>query len=66
MKGYGVRLNLMAEPIGDSQLPNSIKSTPTHSTLELGYSRITVGLRMCQPRRKALKPKMSFVNQHST
>ena len=45
LKSHGVKLNLIAEPFKDSQLPPSIQCTPTYCNLEPGYNRVTVGLR---------------------
>ena len=45
LKSHGVKLNLIAEPFRDSQLPSSIQCTPTYCNLEPGSNRVTVGLR---------------------
>ena len=45
LKGHGLKLNLIAEPFKDSQLPSNIQCTPTYCTLEPGSNRVTVGLR---------------------
>ena len=36
LKGHGVKLNLIAEPFKDSQLPSNIQCTQTYCTLEPG------------------------------
>ena len=36
LKGHGLRLNLIAEPYNNSQLPSNIQCTPTYCTLEPG------------------------------
>ena len=36
LKGHGLKLNLIAEPFKDSQLPSNIQCTPTYCTLEPG------------------------------
>ena len=45
LKSHGVRLNLIAEPFEDNQLPSSVQCTPTYCNLEPGSNRVTVGLR---------------------
>ena len=40
-----MKLNLIAEPFKDSQLPSNIQCIPTYCTLEPGSNRVTVGLR---------------------
>ena len=45
LKHHGVKLNLIAEPFKDRQLPSSIQCTPTYCNLEPGSNRVTVGLR---------------------
>ena len=45
LKSHGVRLNLIAEPFKDSQLPSNIQCTPTYCNLEPGSNRVTVSLR---------------------
>ena len=36
LKGQGLKLNLIAEPFKNSQLPSNIQHTPTYCTLEPG------------------------------
>ena len=36
LKGHGLKLNLIAEPFKNSQLPSNIQCTPTYCTLEPG------------------------------
>ena len=45
LKGHGLKLNLIAEPSENNQLPPSVQCTPTNSNLEPGSNRVTVGLR---------------------
>ena len=45
LKSHGVKLNLIAEPFKDSQLPSSVQCTPTYCNLGPGSNSITVGLR---------------------
>ena len=45
LKSHVVKLNLIAGPFKDSQLPSSIQCTSTYCNLEPGYNRVTVGLR---------------------
>ena len=51
LKGHGLKLNLIAEPFKDSQLPSNIQCTPTYCTLEPGSNRVTVGLRNISARK---------------
>ena len=51
LKSHGVKLNLIAEPFRDSQLPSSIQCTPTYCNLEPGSNRVTVGLRNISARK---------------
>ena len=44
LKGHGLKLNLIAEPIKDSQLPSNIQCPPSYCTLEPDSNRVTVGL----------------------
>ena len=62
LKGHGVKLNLMAEPFKDSQLPSNIQCTPTYCTLEPGSNRVTVGLRNISVR-KITVPSKTIVCQ---
>ena len=39
-----MRLNLIAEPSENNQLPPSLQCTPTYCNLEPGSNRVTVGL----------------------
>ena len=48
---HRVRLNLIAEPFEDSQLPSNIQCTPTYCKLEPGSNRATVGLRNISARK---------------
>ena len=36
LKGHGLKLNLIAEPFKNNQLPSKIQCTPTYCTLEPG------------------------------
>ena len=45
LKGHGVKLNMIAEPSENNQLPSSVQCTPTYCNLEPGSNRVTVGLR---------------------
>ena len=45
LKGHGLKLNLIAEPSENNQLPSSVQCTPTYCNLEPGSNRVTVGLR---------------------
>ena len=40
-----MRLNLIAEPLENTQLPSSVQCAPTYSILEPGTNRVAVGLR---------------------
>ena len=51
LKSHGVRLNLIADPFKDSQLPFSVQCTPTYCNLEPGSNRVTVGLRNISARK---------------
>ena len=44
LKSHGVKLNLIAEPFKDSQLPSSVQCTPTYCNFDPGSNRVTVGL----------------------
>ena len=45
LKGHGLKLNLLAEPSENNQLPSSVQCTPTYCNLEPGSNRVTVGHR---------------------
>ena len=62
LKSHGVRLNLIAEPFKDCQLPSSIQCTPTYCNLEPGSNRVTVGLRNISAR-KITVPSRTIVCQ---
>ena len=62
LKSHGVKLNLIAEPFKDSQLPSSIQCTPTYCNLEPGSNRFTVGLRNFSAR-KFTVPSRTIVCQ---
>ena len=62
LKGHGLKLNLIAEPFKNSQLPSNIQCTPTYCTLETGSNRVTVGLRNISAR-KILVPSKTVVCQ---
>ena len=62
LKSHGVRLNLIAEPFKDSQLPSNIQCTPTYCNLEPGSNRVTVGLRNISAR-KITVPSRTIVCQ---
>ena len=51
LKGHGLKLNLTAEPIKNSQLSSNIQCTPTYCTLEPGSNQVTVGLRNISARK---------------
>ena len=57
-----MRLNLIAEPFKDSQLPSNIQCTPTYCNLEPGSKRVTVGLRNISTR-KITVPSRTIVCQ---
>ena len=44
-RSHGMRLNLIAESSNGTQLPSGVQCMPTYCTLELGSSRVSVGLR---------------------
>ena len=62
LKGHGLKLNLIAEPFIDSQLPSNIQCTPTYCTLEPGSNRVTVCLRNISAR-KIIVPSKTIVCQ---
>ena len=62
LKSHGVRINLIAEPFKDSQLPSNIQCTPTYCNLEPGSNRVTVGLRNISAR-KLTVPSRTIVCQ---
>ena len=62
LKSHGVKLNLIAEPFKDSQLPSNIQCTPTYCNLEPGSNRVTVGLRNISAR-KITVPSRTIVCQ---
>ena len=62
LKGHGLKLNLIAEPFKDSQLPSNIQCTPTYCTLEPVSNRVTVGLRNISAR-KIIVPSKTIVCQ---
>ena len=62
LKGHGLKLNLIAEPAKNSQLPANIQCTPTYCTLEPGSNRVTVGLRNISAR-KIIVPSKTIVCQ---
>ena len=45
LKGHGMKLNWIAEPSKNNQLPPSVQCTPTYCNLEPGSNWVTVGLR---------------------
>ena len=45
LKGHGLKLNLIAEPSENCQLPSSVQYIPTYCNLEPGSNRVTVDLR---------------------
>ena len=57
LKSHGVRLNLIADPFKDSQLPSNIQCTPTYCNLEPGSNRVTVGLRNISARNITVPPR---------
>ena len=62
LKCHGVKLNLIAEPFKDSQLPSSIQCTPTYCNLEPSSNRVIVGLRNISAR-KITVPSRTIVCQ---
>ena len=62
LKGRGLKLNLIAEPFKNSQLPSNIQCTPTYCTLEPGSNRVTVGLRNISAR-KIIVPSKTIICQ---
>ena len=63
LKGHGLKLNLIAEPFKDIQLPSNIQCTPTYCTLEPGSNQVTVGLKnisaiVCQLQLANILPPM--------
>ena len=57
LKGHGLRLNLIAEPFKNSQLPSNIQYTPTYCTLEPSSNQVTVGLRNISARKITVPSK---------
>ena len=57
LKSHGVKLNLIAEPFKDSQLPSSIQCTPSYCNLEPGSNRVTMGLRNVSARKITVPPR---------
>ena len=57
-----MRLNLIAEPSNDAQLPSGVQCTPTYCTMEPGSSRVSVGLRNLSSRSITI-PSQSVVGQ---
>ena len=45
LEGHDMKLNLIAEPPENNQLPPSVQCTPTLCNLEPGSNKVTVGLR---------------------
>ena len=62
LKSHGVKLNLIAEPSENNQLPSSVQWTPTYCNLEPGSNRVTVGLRNVLAR-KITVPSRTIVCQ---
>ena len=60
LKSHGVKLNLIAEPFIDSQLPSNIQCTPTYCNLEPGSNRVAMGNISA---RKITVPSRTFVCQ---
>ena len=52
-----MKLNLIAEPYINSQLPSNIQCTPTYCTLEPGSNQVTVGLRNISARKITVPSK---------
>ena len=44
LKGHGMKLNLIAEPSENNQLPSSVQCTQTYCNLEPGSNKVTEGL----------------------
>ena len=77
LKGHGLKLNLIAEPFENNQLPSSVQCTPTYCNLEPGSNRVTEGLRnvsakqitvpsrtvVCQIQLANMVPKISDANR---
>ena len=57
-----MKLNLIAEPFKNSQLPSNIQCTPTYCTLEPGSNQVTVDLRNISAR-KIIVPSKTIVCQ---
>ena len=64
IKGHGMRLNLIAVPISDSQLCNSIQCIPTCCILEPGSSGITIGLRNVSAKKITIQAKVVICQMH--
>ena len=45
LRSHGMRLNLLAEPSENTQLPPSVQCAPTYCTLEPSSNKVAVGLR---------------------
>ena len=59
LKSHGVKLNLIAEPFKDSQLPSSVQCTPTYCNMEPGSNRVAVGLRNVSARKITVPSRTS-------
>ena len=57
-----MKLNLIAEPYHNSQLPSNIQCTPSYCTLEPCSNRVTVGLRNTSAR-KITVPSKTIIGQ---
>ena len=62
LKNHGVKLNLIAQPFEDNQVPSSVQYTPTYCNLEPGSNRVTVVLRNVLAR-KITVPSRTIVCQ---
>ena len=70
LKSHGVKLNLIAEPFKDSQLPSSIQCTPSYCNLEPGSNRVTVSLRNISAKKITVPSRtivcQNTIDQHGT
>ena len=57
LKGHGLKLNLIAEPSENNQVPSSVQCTPTYCNLEPGSNRVTVGLRNVSSKQITVPPR---------
>ena len=62
LKCHGMKLNLIADPSGNNQLPSSVQCTLTYCNLEPGSNRVIVGLRNVSAKQITI-PSMTVVCQ---